>query len=182
MNEDKPLVVMPRLYEINFISREEQWCKISELCLVVKNIAKNVGTNINPTPEELVNNFRALIRYNKCQQGLDKKSRKKFFRYSEDGNSFMATEVVFPKSTEHFFFELTLGQPYPKGMFVSEVWAADLVRAVQLGAIAAHDISNVEGINDSFYFDEQCGLVYLDLGGGRTIFWRKATSNPKIIQ
>ena len=58
-----PLIIKPPVYELtlNFWN----WCKLTEICALVPGLARVAEVDFNPTPEELVSRFVALVRPNR---------------------------------------------------------------------------------------------------------------------
>jgi len=129
---DTPQVILPPVYELPF--RLRRWCKLSEVCTAATKLSQAAETNFNPTPEELVSCFAALVRPNRLRDHLGE--QKKIFRYSQDGKGFQGTYVSVNKPGT---FRLEIEGPYPEELFVPEEWAAETLRAVQAGAVAAAD-------------------------------------------
>ena len=136
-----PVIIKPPVYELtlNFWN----WCKLSDVCELVPQLAKLADVDFEPSPEELVSRFAALVRLNRIPDRVPQEKReerkKKIFRFSVDGSGFWGQEVPLTGlgAPPYVPFFLPLERPYPKTMFVPEGWAIDTLYAVRRGAIAA---------------------------------------------
>lgn len=130
--------VMPPVYEIEL--GMWRWCKLDEVCEVVRGLREVTDTDFKPTPEDLVSRFASLVRPNRLPEGSKETEKKKIFRYSKDGVRFWGTEVSTAHPAPPYVpFQLDIGTPYPSGLFVPEGWALDTLKAVRQGAVAAAD-------------------------------------------
>src|SRR5688572_623585 len=97
MEQAGPVFVMPRSYYLR-LGLSWWWCKLGETCEAVANISDMVETAYHPSPEQLVSDFAALTRPNKAPKNVvvlsDQEWKKKLFRYSINGKSFLADEVI----------------------------------------------------------------------------------------
>ncbi|MCX6703070.1 MAG: hypothetical protein NTV02_00030 [Candidatus Zambryskibacteria bacterium] len=139
-----PVVVMPLSYELPL--GFWKWCKISEVCAIVPNLAKlaQMRFEFNPTPEELISNFAALVRPNRLPYPAGvMNARKKIFRYSLSGNGFSGTEVPTGEDAPpNKKFEIFPSHCFPQDVFVPEGWVIDTLKAIRRGAISATDRGN----------------------------------------
>ncbi len=141
------IAVLPPVYELQF--GFWRWCKLKEVCAIIPNLARITETDFSATPEELVSRFAALVRPNRIPEHVPQEKRetmqKKIFRYSEDGSSFWGTEVpIGHPAPPYVLFQLKIGTPYPEELFVPEVWAIDVLKAVRRGAVAAADFGETK--------------------------------------
>jgi hypothetical protein len=136
-----PLVIKPRVYELtlNFWN----WCKLTEVCELVPGLAQIAEVDFNPTPEELISRFAALVRPNRIPDHVPQEKReerkKKIFRYSMDGMGLSGARVPTDgmNAPPYAPFQLPIETPYPETMFVPEGWAIDTLYAIRRGAVAA---------------------------------------------
>lgn len=154
----EPMVIMPMVYQLPF--QFWRWCNLSEVCEVAKTIYQHLEINeYECTPENLVHRFAALVRFNKVPAHLTgdiaEKRKKKIFRYSTDGTGFWGTEVPLYNKEKykenrqlnippHKWFELQVGSPYPKSMFVPEGWCLDTLKLIHKGAISVVDYTDAK--------------------------------------
>lgn len=141
----KPLLVMPRTYVLP-IGLGWDWCKLGEVLAVARGIGKALGTNYNPTPENFIRHFAGLAPFNNPTGKPEGWEKKKYFRYSVDGNSFDATEVPFKNGEmpHNSDFSLDIPQPYPLHLFVREDWVRITLKAIREGCIRGIDFTDVE--------------------------------------
>ena len=166
MHLDKPIIVMPAVYEIPL--GLWRWCRLVEVCAVVPGVAALAGSEFEPSAEQLVTFFSALARRNSRQQTpAEKKTNQltpKYFRYSQDGSDLRADLVP---DNHHPFnqdaFRLDIPQPYPETLLVPEGWAIDTLKAIRQGAGAA--MSQVEGDEETIIGLPQTGDTIIVLKG-----------------
>ena len=169
-----PLVIKPPVYElsINFWN----WCKLTEVCALVPELARVAEIDFNPTPEELVSRFAALVRPNRIPDHISEEAKerrkKKIFRYSEAGNGFSGTEVPMsgPDAPPYVPFQLSIETPYPETLFVPEGWAIDVLYAIRRGAVCAAWWDDIQ----VGFPPRESGRELINLGGKKGLYLMQA--------
>lgn len=137
-------VVMPQVYDLSF--HLWRWCRLTDVCAIVPDLAARVGVEFTPTPELLVSRFAPLVKpCTTCigeevltPNGCERPKGRKLFRYSLNGDAIHAVEVLDGRSGPPYTpFRLDLDLPYPEDLFVPEGWVIDTLKCVGRGAVAA---------------------------------------------
>ncbi len=138
LRDRTPVIVMAQVYELRSGLRW-RWCRLRDVVDVVPGVARIVGVDYHPSPEELVHDFAALVRPNRPPEGVAADTfRKKIFRFSADGEGLQGTEVpVGYEGPPYKPFALSIEAPYPESLFVVEGWVIDTLKAIRRGAVHA---------------------------------------------
>jgi hypothetical protein len=132
-----PLIIKPAVYELPGLPWG--WCRLHDICCAVRDIhLRRFNIIFDPTPEQLVRSFAALIERNKKTWQRDVPVGAlgiKYFRFSDDGIGFKATAVPDGHLPKNFRLDTTT--PYPDPLYVPEGWMIEVTKAVRKGAVQA---------------------------------------------
>jgi hypothetical protein len=149
-----PPVILPRAFAINW--PPYHWCELQQVRDLVQPLSEYAGTHYDPSSEDLVNDFAALIPYNRQ---VIHDQQPKIFRcvVSPPRGTVTQWGTEVPKGHHPYFehkkFVLDVGVPYPNSLFVPMDWSLATLTAILAGATCATErkVKNTAGVLELRY-------------------------------